>query len=86
MKGKKPFIPYSGFTPGTPVLTHYDPARQRYTPRRMVITESWQYHLKSNGDGFKKNYHFVQIFQTFAIETKSQFFLLLQFVWFYLLI
>ena len=28
------FIQYSGFTPGTPVLTQYTPARKRYSPPR----------------------------------------------------
>ena len=25
LKGKTPFTPYSGFTPGTPVFTNYTP-------------------------------------------------------------
>ena len=32
LKGKHPFTPYSGFTPDTPVLTHYTSARWRYAP------------------------------------------------------
>ena len=32
LKGKHPFTPYSGFTPGTLVFTHYTSARQRYAP------------------------------------------------------
>ena len=32
LKGKHPFTPYSGFTPGTPVSTHHTSARQRYAP------------------------------------------------------
>ena len=32
LKGKNPFTPCSGFTPGTPIFTHYTPARQRYFP------------------------------------------------------
>ena len=31
-KGKNPFTPYSGFTPGTPILTQYTSARRRYAP------------------------------------------------------
>ena len=30
LKGKIPFTPYSGFTLGTPVFTHYTSARWRY--------------------------------------------------------
>ena len=37
LRGKRPFAPYSGFTPGTPVFTHYTSARQRYSPM-----EWWQ--------------------------------------------
>ena len=40
LKGKTPFTPYSGFTPGTPVFTHYAPARQGYSPSGKGITES----------------------------------------------
>ena len=32
-KGKNHFAPYSGFTPGTLVLNHNTPARQRYLPK-----------------------------------------------------
>ena len=32
LKGKTPFTPYSGFTLGTIVYTHYTTARQRYSP------------------------------------------------------
>ena len=40
LKGKTPFTPFSGFTLGTPVFTHYTPARQGYSSNRKVITES----------------------------------------------
>ena len=32
LKGKHPYTPSSGFTPGAPVFTHYTPARQWYYP------------------------------------------------------
>ena len=32
LKGKHPFTSYSGFTPGTPIFTHYTSARWRYAP------------------------------------------------------
>ena len=31
LKGKTPFTPYNGFTLGTPVFTHYTPARQGHS-------------------------------------------------------
>ena len=34
--GKIPFTPYSGFTSGTLVFTHYTSARRRYSPQGMV--------------------------------------------------
>ena len=34
LKWKIPFIPYSGFTSGTLVFTHYTSARQKYFPPR----------------------------------------------------
>ena len=51
-KGENPYSPYSGFIQGTLVFTHYIPARQRYSPHGMVMTESRQCHLKSNQDGY----------------------------------
>ena len=32
-KGKQPFAPYIGFTPGTPVLPTCTSARQKYYPQ-----------------------------------------------------
>ena len=32
LRGKTHFTPYSGFTPGTTVFTHYTSARWRYSP------------------------------------------------------
>ena len=39
LKGKNPFTPYSGFTLGTSVFTHYTTARQRYSPSRTVAIQ-----------------------------------------------
>ena len=36
LRGKIPFTPYSGFTSGTLVFTHYTSARRRYSPLGMV--------------------------------------------------
>ena len=54
LKGKIPFTPYSGFTPGIPVFTHHASARRRYSPQGMVIAEYYQYLLKSNRHGYLK--------------------------------
>ena len=32
-----PFTPYSGFTPGTSVFTHYTSARRRYAPHDLAM-------------------------------------------------
>ena len=34
--GENPITPYSGFTLGTLVFTHYTSARRRYSPQGMV--------------------------------------------------
>ena len=39
-KRKNHFTPYSGFTPGTWVFTHYTPARQSYSSNGKVITKT----------------------------------------------
>ena len=44
---------YSGFTPGTPVFTHYTSARQRYAPMTLG-SDNQQSNLKSNWNGYKK--------------------------------
>ena len=54
LKGKTPFTPYSGFTSGTLVFTHYTSARQRYSPTLNGDSGSWELHWKSNRDGCKK--------------------------------
>ena len=37
LKGKTPFTPHSGFTPGTLVFTHYTSARGRYAPTDVAM-------------------------------------------------
>ena len=36
LKEKHPFTPYIGFTPGTPVFTHFTSARQRYAAHELA--------------------------------------------------
>ena len=35
--GDPPFTPNSGFTPGTPVFTHFTTARRRYAPHAVAV-------------------------------------------------
>ena len=35
--GDPPFTPNSGFTPGTPVFTHFTSARRRYAPHEVAV-------------------------------------------------
>ena len=52
-RGHLTFTPYSGLTPGTPVFTHFTSARRRYPPHD-VGSDTQQYNLKINQDGYKK--------------------------------
>ena len=62
-RGHLPFIPYSGFTSGTPVFTHYTSSRQRYAIHEFG-SEKQQYNLKINRDGYLKK----SLFSNFQID------------------
>ena len=40
LKGTHPFTPYSGFTLGTLVFSHYTSARRRYAPYDKAMTNN----------------------------------------------
>ena len=67
LKGKTSFTPYSGFTLGTPVFTHYPTAGQGIAP---CGTEYWQYHLKGKQDE-KKVFIQHSSICVFLVSTKS---------------
>ena len=54
LKGENPFSFLQWFYSGTFGLYPLYPARQGYSPSGKVITESWEYHLKGNPDGYLK--------------------------------
>ena len=79
LKGKKPFFPYSSFTPGTPGYTHYTPARQRYSPLGKLIPKTKHYHKKSSQDEYLKNWwlllmHFYWVPFFFLTNRKELYF------------
>ena len=63
-RGHLLFTPYSGFTLGTPVFTHYTSARRRYAPHDSG-RDKQQQDFKSNQDGYLKKClkltHFEQV-------------------------
>ena len=74
LNGKTLFTHFSGFTPRTSVFTQYTPTRQGYTHCRKVTTESCQYHLKGNQDGYLKNIIIIlKFFGVFSICVVSSF-------------